>query len=173
MYSDQFGEFVCKHSGLKGQQSFAFVTVIMPYLRYFSLKGLQISSPAKMSQQLTVLPPTEHLSLEISHKNHKNLGLCCMLLWLSCLLPWSAVVMRAWHAFLSSVNFPFIVNFLRAFSLSLIYLLSFFFLFFFLFHFFSFYLFTNSLFFLALVPTYLLCLNIIQLYSARLAFQLF
>ena len=39
----------------------------------------------------------------------------------------SAVVMRAWRAFLSSVNFTFIVNFFRAFSLSLIYLLSFFF----------------------------------------------
>ena len=35
----------------------------------------------------------------------------------------SAVVMRAWRAFLSSVNFTFIVNFFRAFSLSLIYLL--------------------------------------------------
>ena len=33
--------------------------------------------------------------------------------------------------------------------------------FYFLFFIFSFYLFTNSLFFLALVPTYLLCLNII------------
>ena len=68
-----------------------------------------------------------------------------------------AVVMRAWHAFLSSVNFTFIVNFFLAFSFSLIYLLSFCFSF----SFFSFYLFTNSLFVLALVPTYLLCLNII------------
>ena len=40
-----------------------------------------------------------------------------------------------------------------------IYLFIFFILFFF--HFFSFYLYSNSLFVLALVPTYLLCLNII------------
>ena len=49
-----------------------------------------------------------------------------------------AVVMRAWRAFLSSVNSTFIVNFFLAFSLSLIYLLSFLF-FFFIFFLLSFY----------------------------------
>ena len=45
--------------------------------------------------------------------------------------------------------------------LTVLLFVSLFFFSFSLFHFFSIYLFTNSLFFLALVSTYLLCLNII------------
>ena len=52
-------------------------------------------NPVKVRQQSTIVllsveyvPLIQHLGWVIKNKNHTNLGLCCLFLWLSCQLLW-------------------------------------------------------------------------------------